>query len=61
MISDAVLIARESLSGAYSKTSAIHRTCTLDIPQADTVPKSTQDCFSHDICSFFNDAKGGVR
>ena len=61
MISDAVLIAQESLSGTYSKTSMAHRTCNLDIPQADTVPKSTQDCFSHDICSFFNNAKGGAR
>ena len=28
---------------------------------ADMVPSSTQDCFSHDVCSYFNNATGGAR
>ena len=59
--SDAVPTARESLSGTYSEIFCGPSHLHFDTPQADTVPTSTQDCFSHDICSFFNNAKGGAR
>ena len=29
--------------------------------EPDTKNPSTQDCFSHDICSYFNNASGGAR